>query len=245
MTMTENHTEASKLVETAGVKSLGPGQRLRTERLARNLEFEDVAKHLRLSFQRLSLIEADDYADMGASAFARGYLRSYARFLNVSESEIMQSFDDLGLGSDIHSNTPKLINERMTQHVSHPVARRLGYLLFLAVVVVGGFWWHNHVNADKATAATEDKSAAATSELNAQGISQVSDPLLGDAGKDAAAQQVPGLQMAAPENGKPSVDTSAATTTSSATAPDSPVTKSSRRARNAYSSDPGRNGTNE
>jgi cytoskeleton protein RodZ len=152
----------------------GPGLQLRQAREARQLSLEEVAKNLRLSPQRVALIEADDYAGMGASAFARGYLRSYARFLGVAEEEILASFAALGLASDIQSNKPQLIYERMTQPASHSAFRRFSYLVFLIAVIAAGLWWRNHSTADKSVA--EDKAATTISELNQQGVSQVVDP---------------------------------------------------------------------
>ena len=144
----------------------------------RNIGLEEVAKYLRLSPQRLALIEADKYEGMGASAFVRGYLRAYARFLNIPEQEILNSFGESGFASDICSNKPKLIHEKMVQHARPFIIRRIIYLVFLAGLASAGFWWHNHVNKDKnsASAEAEYKSPSPINELNQQGVSQVVDP---------------------------------------------------------------------
>lgn len=167
--MTQESTQSQVEVKVASNALSGPGMRLRVAREARNISLEEVAKHLRLTLPRLTLIEADNYAEMGASAFARGYLRGYARFLGICEAEILKNFEDLNLQSGIQSNKPRLINEKMIQHVTHPVARWFGYLVLLVVVIVGGAWWHNHSSADQGA-------IPVLSESNLQGGSQVSTP---------------------------------------------------------------------
>ncbi len=152
---------------------VGPGARLRQIREARHLSLEEMAKRVRLSPERLTQIEHDDYRQMGASAFARGYLRSYAGQLGISQqetTEILRVFDELNLGAEIPSKKPQLIHENISQ-VTPNTARRFGYLLVLLVIVLVGYWWYNHSNlipkpaadtATTATAAPSDSGSPAT-----------------------------------------------------------------------------------
>ncbi len=131
------------------MQAQGPGYRLRVARESQNITLEEASKQSRLSTQRLSEIESDDYRSMGATTFARGYLRSYARFLNLPENEILQEFDERNLASNIQSTKPKLIHERIIHGSDHSI-RGITYVVVAALAVGVAFWWHSHSNAEKA-----------------------------------------------------------------------------------------------
>lgn len=123
-----------------------PGRILQEARQAKNITITDAANELRLSVPRLTSLEENKFADMGAVTFAKGYLRSYARFLGVSEEEVLQAFETMNLASDIPSHKPSLMNEKMTDGGaggSAKASRRVTYLILLAVAVLAVFWWHN------------------------------------------------------------------------------------------------------
>lgn len=150
-------------------KPQGPGACLRLQREVKNRDFDEVAKLLRLSPVRLAQIEEDNYTNMGAPAFARGYLRSYARILHLQEEEIrkiLSLFDEQNLGSTIPANKPTLLHEKIST-ATPKATRRLGYLILAILIALVAFWWHSRSNqaADKnVTAAmnvTGPQSAAA------------------------------------------------------------------------------------
>lgn len=126
----------------------GPGAGLRVMREARNISLDDMAKQLRLSTQRLSQIEQDDYKNIGAGAYALGYLRSYARALNLSDDavlEILNSFENSGFETEILNNRPQLINEKISRR-NPRLARWVGYLALLGAVILVGFGWYSYNN---------------------------------------------------------------------------------------------------
>ncbi|HPB75493.1 MAG TPA: helix-turn-helix transcriptional regulator, partial [Chromatiaceae bacterium] len=62
----------------------GPGQRLRQARLRRNLELRQVAREMRLTVERVQAIEEDDYAALPDPVFVAGYLKTYARLMDLN-----------------------------------------------------------------------------------------------------------------------------------------------------------------
>ena len=75
----------------------GPGQRLRQGREAVNLSVEEVAARLHLDTRTVRCLEGDQYDQLPAPTFVRGYLRSYARLLNVPAQPVVDAFDRRGL----------------------------------------------------------------------------------------------------------------------------------------------------
>ena len=75
----------------------GPGQRLRQGRESANLSIEEVSARLHLDTRTVRCLEADQYDQLPAPTFVRGYLRSYARLLNVPAQPVVDAFDRRGL----------------------------------------------------------------------------------------------------------------------------------------------------
>lgn len=75
----------------------GPGHRLRVAREALKLSVDQVAHYLRLEKKVISQIEADRYENMTCFTFIRGYLRSYARLVDLPPDELVIAFDSLSL----------------------------------------------------------------------------------------------------------------------------------------------------
>ena len=70
----------------------GPGGRLRAARQAMNVECREVADALNLPLSMVQAIEDNDYAQMPNLVFARGYVRSYAKLLELDPEPLVQSF---------------------------------------------------------------------------------------------------------------------------------------------------------
>ncbi len=69
------------------------GERLRTERVQRGLSLSAVEQATRIRQKYIEGIEHDDYAEMPAPVYTRGFIRNYARFLNLDELEIVDEYD--------------------------------------------------------------------------------------------------------------------------------------------------------
>lgn len=64
------------------------GAQLRQAREQQGLSPETVAAKLKLSVEQIQALEAGDYAPFSGLVFAGGFLRTYARLLHLSETEI-------------------------------------------------------------------------------------------------------------------------------------------------------------
>ena len=68
------------------------GRRLREARNRREMGLERVAKELHLDVSVINAIENDDRASMPAPIFVQGYIRSYARLLELPEDELVRQY---------------------------------------------------------------------------------------------------------------------------------------------------------
>lgn len=71
----------------------GIGTKLRTVRLDRSLSLEETAWRTRIRPELLRALEADEFDQIGHSAFVRSHLSSYARFLGIDPAEIVDEFE--------------------------------------------------------------------------------------------------------------------------------------------------------
>lgn len=71
----------------------GLGKRLRDAREARELTLEEVEQTLRIRVKFLEAFEAGAYENLPGAVQARGFLRNYARYLNLNPDDMLSQFD--------------------------------------------------------------------------------------------------------------------------------------------------------
>lgn len=84
--------------EVAGGAATGaavprPGQALAEARAARNLSVADVALQLKLSVSQVVALEADAYDRLPGPVFVRGFVRNYARLLELDADALADTVD--------------------------------------------------------------------------------------------------------------------------------------------------------
>lgn len=72
-----------------------PGQRLRAEREARGMSQEEAARRLNLTVTYVEALEADDYERLPEAAFVKGYIRNYARELELPGDELASVYAEM------------------------------------------------------------------------------------------------------------------------------------------------------
>lgn len=92
------------------------GQILKEARLKKRLELEDAARITRIRTQFLSFIEADDYGQLPNGTVARGFIRNYCEFLELSPQQVLAV-----LRRDfIENDQGRIIPKGMVEPVNHP-----------------------------------------------------------------------------------------------------------------------------
>lgn len=77
----------------SGAGQATPGQILRAARLARGLSIQDVARQLRLSVRQITALEEDDYGKLSSGTFLRGFVRNYAKLLQLDPAPLLQKIE--------------------------------------------------------------------------------------------------------------------------------------------------------
>lgn len=121
--------------------SLGPGDRLQAARISNGLTLEDVANRMHLSESILNSLEDNDFEDITAPIFVKGYLRAYARIVNVDEEDIIEQYNSFYTDGDppitSTSNTVPEINADDAR------VKWVTWLVTFGLIALLTVWWWN------------------------------------------------------------------------------------------------------
>jgi cytoskeletal protein RodZ len=74
---------------------LSAGQMLKEAREKLNLTRAEIAESIYLGTQVIIDLENDHYTHLGAEVYIRGYLRNYARFVNLTSDTVLSAFETI------------------------------------------------------------------------------------------------------------------------------------------------------
>lgn len=127
----------------------GPGERLRAARTAAGLTLQGVADDLHLGVDTLEALERDDYAQMPSRVFVRGYLRNYARLVDLPADAILASFD--ANAPQEQASAPGLRTVVSARQIrsqvrsSHSAVRAVTWIIVLALGTLLLTWWQGYL----------------------------------------------------------------------------------------------------
>ena len=134
-------SEESRLPEEAPAS---PWEGLRSAREARGLSVQEVSAHLKLAPRQIEAIERGDLSALPGAAFARGFVRNYARFLGLDAAPMLAQMESPAVlpPAEIASRmtTPSL--GRMPSPGDGRYSPLPAALVVLLIVVVLGAGWY-------------------------------------------------------------------------------------------------------
>lgn len=156
--------------------SAGPGRTIRQSRERARLSLEELAKETRLARATLEALERDDFSTLTEPVYVRGYYRKCAKVLNLSENELIASYDKLFAPKSQSIPTKLLLSNSDTMS---PSGRRGGSRGMLATVVVvavltAAIWFVTH---DPSRFGFGDAAATGTTEVAASAPAPTPIPL--------------------------------------------------------------------
>ena len=127
-------------VQQIKVVMQGPGQILKEARERVNLSTQDIADKMKLKKALIEDIEQDNYDIDISLTFVRGYLKLYAKHVNVSEEDILGAFESL---STQKKEPVKLqsFSRRVANQANDDKLMLVTYLIVAAVVALVVIWW--------------------------------------------------------------------------------------------------------
>lgn len=156
---------ANKLEKSQG---RSPGSRLRKAREAKGYSLEEIARKLFLSTQVVQQLENDEYQVHHSITFLRGYLRSYARLVDMDTEMLIAEFNAMGLTDA----PPAMSTQRIYHRDSSIISKSLPWVGTVIGVVVLLFvvsWIHAEFSNNQITnpiASAENAVAATVTQTN-------------------------------------------------------------------------------
>lgn len=130
------------------------GQMLRQARENKGMSVEDVADQLNVDPAKIKLIESDDYdLEVLDAVFMRGYIRSYARLVELAEDDVGDRFDELGLVSS--KRKPRQKHKIKIKEISSrdkPVRLITNFVIIVLIILIL-IWWYSHYVANTSSEA--------------------------------------------------------------------------------------------
>lgn len=92
--MTEQNISSDSTVEDVSIQRVSEvGDQLARARLARGLEVQDIAQALKLGQRQVEALEQGDWHALPGQTFTRGFVRNYARLVQIDPAPLMQQLD--------------------------------------------------------------------------------------------------------------------------------------------------------
>ncbi|MCD5993823.1 helix-turn-helix domain-containing protein [Pseudomonas sp. CDFA 602] len=129
--------------EVVATSRANPGETLRQVRESKNWSLPDVALRLNLTVASLTHVENGNFEKLPGHTFARGYVRAYAKLLELDQAALVEQFDQFtgtdGKGSPVHA----LGRIEEPVRLSHNILRIVSLLLLVIIVGAGFLWWQD------------------------------------------------------------------------------------------------------
>lgn len=173
-------------------QAAGPGQLLRNAREQLGWTREQVASRIHLRLTLIAAIEADTYDKHTSHTFIRGYLRAYAKLVDIPEETILAAYEKLGLTPPDNIDMQSF-SRRSRQQANDSRLKVVTWLVILMLIGLSVAWWWQSTArrsaGDDALAATEMSATVNTPEANVAPAVEVAEPVLPVA-SDAVSTQV-------------------------------------------------------
>jgi cytoskeleton protein RodZ len=125
-------------------ESIDFGSLLSAARKSQNYTVDQVSEHIKIPVHFIVAIESNDLKALPADTFARGYIRAYAKFLEISDKQIVEMYDRVVPKDPAKTLKPRS-NLRGEASSQSPLIKTITMLLIFAViaaVIYGSFQYY-------------------------------------------------------------------------------------------------------
>ncbi|WP_371186693.1 RodZ domain-containing protein [Thalassotalea maritima] len=142
--------DTDKTANDSDIQVIGPGRMLKDARNALNLSEDEVAHKLNLRPSLVEDIEADRIDPKTPKTFIRGYLRNYAKLVDVSEEEVISRYDSL-TGNEPAAATMTSFSQGTRKRAENNRLMIAIYLIVAVLLALTVIWWAQQAASKKAS----------------------------------------------------------------------------------------------
>jgi cytoskeleton protein RodZ len=134
---------------SSSMSGMPPGALLKAARERAGMSVGDIATRLRMSVRQVEAIDTDHYEALPKGPFLRGFMRNYAKVVNVDVNEILALLDRTELGAstaqkpamiDLPNQNIKLTAGNLAKPGSK-VRLLVTIAVLLALIAAASYWW--------------------------------------------------------------------------------------------------------
>jgi cytoskeleton protein RodZ len=122
-----------------------PGAHLAAVRLQKGYSPEYVAGKLHLRVRIIELLEADNYHSLPEPVFIKGYLRAYAKLLDVAVDPLIETFNNM-YKTERAPEKALWQSRRETNKAEHAIRWLTGFFALIVLTAVAMWWYTNKDN---------------------------------------------------------------------------------------------------
>jgi cytoskeleton protein RodZ len=117
--------------------SPGVGERLREAREARRLTVADVGESLKLGVRQVEALEGGDWGSLPGTTFIRGFVRNYARLLQIDAAPLMAQLEATVTTARVNLDVPENASGAMPAARSAVQRHNRGVVILGALLLAG------------------------------------------------------------------------------------------------------------
>ena len=165
--------ESSSQPVTMPLSGSGCGNVLKAAREAQGLSIHEVCSQLRLGIKQIQAIEQDDFDKLPQPSIVRGFIRNYARLLNIDVQPILEAYQRIvpnkaPLPLSVRSNASPSVIDKPAR--AFRPQRLLTFLIFLILAGIAAYFYINHIKPHALQDASLAPDVAEISETTGQEI---------------------------------------------------------------------------
>jgi cytoskeleton protein RodZ len=117
-----------------------PGAQLAAVRLANGYSIEEIAGKLNLRVRIIELLEADNYDSMPDAVFVKGYLRAYAKLMDLNGNALIEVYNQ-HYSADQQPEKALLWQSKRDTSRGERAIRWMTTLFGMVVLISVAIWW--------------------------------------------------------------------------------------------------------
>ena len=173
---------------------LGIGAALRDARVARNLSLAEVSALLRIREAHLEAIELEDFEQLPGNVYAIGFIRTYAQYLELNESDLIMRFK----AASVESGMADMVFEEEEEAEQISGSLKIS-LLVVGALVVYVLWLVAGTQDDDITVSTVVQTPVVPAETSVATPPPAA--TADDTATSDAAEEIPAVPAASPSEG--------------------------------------------
>lgn len=182
----------TQLLDSATSNTATPGELLFRQREALGVPLVDAARALNLRPAVIAGLEQDNYDEIPVTAYRRGYLRSYAKYLDMDDRLVLDAYQARHGSADTDRKVTPVSVAKPPSKVGALLFKLVTLLVIVGLIAVTVMWWQSRggseppsmgasptIEEEEALSASSDReptsAVAATPQLPAETSTDTSD----------------------------------------------------------------------